>query len=148
MSFNFENCCNQWLTNYGNFGKEGYEFDHIIDLQNGGNNEITNYQALCPGCHNYKTKRTPRNNKKKYKRKKLTEKNQKIILGNQDHKCANIPSFIIKQKIRIKNNCDLIIGSIILTAGSLYIGNYLYKYDSQKLIDKIENLDKCENEEN
>ena len=35
-----------------------FEVDHIIELQNGGSNEISNLVALCPNCHRKKTMMT------------------------------------------------------------------------------------------
>ena len=35
-----------------------FEVDHIIELQNGGTNEITNLVALCRNCHGKKTMMT------------------------------------------------------------------------------------------
>ena len=35
--------------------KANYEIDHIRPLANGGNNELTNLQALCKSCHRDKT---------------------------------------------------------------------------------------------
>ena len=32
-----------------------YEIDHIIPLYKGGNNEISNLEALCRNCHGNKT---------------------------------------------------------------------------------------------
>lgn len=32
-----------------------YEVDHIVRLEYGGSNDISNLQALCPNCHRYKT---------------------------------------------------------------------------------------------
>jgi len=32
-----------------------YEVDHIISLEDGGNNDINNLQALCRNCHGKKT---------------------------------------------------------------------------------------------
>ena len=32
-----------------------YEVDHIMRLEFGGNNDISNLQALCPNCHRLKT---------------------------------------------------------------------------------------------
>ena len=32
-----------------------YEIDHIIPLYKGGNNDLTNLQALCRNCHGQKT---------------------------------------------------------------------------------------------
>ena len=39
------------------FDEAGYEIDHIVELRNGGTNELTNLQALCPMCHRVKTSR-------------------------------------------------------------------------------------------
>lgn len=32
-----------------------YEVDHIMRLEFGGSNDVSNLQALCPNCHRYKT---------------------------------------------------------------------------------------------
>ncbi len=37
---------------------EGLEFDHILEIVDGGTNDDSNYQALCGSCHNIKTKLT------------------------------------------------------------------------------------------
>lgn len=42
--------------NPGNFDAASYEVDHIIGLNEGGTNDISNLQALCPNCHSFKTK--------------------------------------------------------------------------------------------
>lgn len=39
------------------FDESGYEIDHIQELRDGGNNDISNLQALCPMCHRVKTSR-------------------------------------------------------------------------------------------
>lgn len=39
------------------FDESGYEIDHIRELRDGGSNDITNLQALCPMCHRVKTSR-------------------------------------------------------------------------------------------
>lgn len=39
------------------FDEAGYDIDHIVELRNGGSNDITNLQALCPTCHRVKTSR-------------------------------------------------------------------------------------------
>jgi 5-methylcytosine-specific restriction endonuclease McrA len=39
------------------FDEAGYDIDHIVELRNGGSNDITNLQALCPACHRVKTVR-------------------------------------------------------------------------------------------
>jgi hypothetical protein len=33
-----------------------FEIDHIIELRDGGKDEYTNLQALCPNCHSIKTR--------------------------------------------------------------------------------------------
>ena len=35
---------------------EDWDADHIIALENGGTNDIDNFQILCAGCHALKTK--------------------------------------------------------------------------------------------
>ena len=35
---------------------QGYEVDHIQELQNGGTNELSNLQILCKQCHWIKTR--------------------------------------------------------------------------------------------
>ena len=35
-----------------------FEVDHIVELQNGGSNEVTNLVALCRNCHGKKTMMT------------------------------------------------------------------------------------------
>lgn len=39
------------------FDESGYEIDHIQELRDGGSNDISNLQALCPMCHRVKTSR-------------------------------------------------------------------------------------------
>lgn len=39
------------------FDESGYEIDHIQELRDGGSNDISNLQALCPMCHRVKTTR-------------------------------------------------------------------------------------------
>ena len=38
-----------------------YEIDHVIELQNGGTNDISNLKALCRNCHGKKTMETRMN---------------------------------------------------------------------------------------
>lgn len=38
-----------------------YEIDHVIELQNGGTNDISNLKALCRNCHGKKTMKTRMN---------------------------------------------------------------------------------------
>ena len=37
------------------FDEASYHVDHIKELHNGGSNDISNFQLLCPNCHNAKT---------------------------------------------------------------------------------------------
>jgi len=53
--------CDRWLIGGGNFNQSGYDIDHIIEVADGGGNDITNLQALCPGCHRVKTNTSSRN---------------------------------------------------------------------------------------
>lgn len=41
----------------GSFGEEKYNIDHIIEVADGGNDDLENLQALCLSCHAVKTKR-------------------------------------------------------------------------------------------
>ena len=50
---------------------ECFEIDHIICIKDGGNNDESNLQALCPNCHRKKT-----NNDISKPKKELTEKNK------------------------------------------------------------------------
>ena len=46
----------QWRCNIcKNILEETFETDHIIPLMNGGTNEQSNLQSLCPNCHRKKT---------------------------------------------------------------------------------------------
>jgi hypothetical protein len=42
------------------FDEAGYDVDHVLPLADGGSNDITNLQALCPSCHRVKTARENR----------------------------------------------------------------------------------------
>lgn len=50
---------------------ECFEIDHIICIKDGGSNEESNLQALCPNCHRKKT-----NNDISKPKKELTDKNK------------------------------------------------------------------------
>lgn len=39
------------------FDEAGYDIDHKVPLSEGGNNDVTNLQALCVSCHRVKTLR-------------------------------------------------------------------------------------------
>lgn len=41
----------------GVFDEAGCEYDHILELAEGGSNDLTNFQALCVSCHRVKTAR-------------------------------------------------------------------------------------------
>ncbi len=52
--------CPLWEKNNstcGSFDESNYEIDHILEKCNGGDNSISNLQALCGSCHNLKTSR-------------------------------------------------------------------------------------------
>ena len=49
--------CLLWKCNNGLFDESGKEIDHIIEVTQGGTNDISNLQVLCPCCHSVKTKR-------------------------------------------------------------------------------------------
>lgn len=42
------------------FDEAGYDIDHVLPLADGGSNDISNLQALCPSCHRVKTARENR----------------------------------------------------------------------------------------
>jgi len=56
-------CCNSLLD-------ECFEIDHIICIKDGGSNEESNLQALCPNCHRKKTNNDISKAKKEGKEKK------------------------------------------------------------------------------
>ena len=46
----------QWRCgSCSNILDETFEVDHIIALEHGGSNDITNLRAVCPHCHRKKT---------------------------------------------------------------------------------------------
>jgi len=46
----------EWKCKHcSNILDECYEIDHIICVKDGGTNDVTNLQALCPNCHRKKT---------------------------------------------------------------------------------------------
>jgi len=55
-----------------------FEIDHIIELQDGGQDIVSNLQALCPGCHKEKT-RLNRLRKNKIFRADVLEEYEKYI---------------------------------------------------------------------
>ena len=55
-----------------------FEIDHIIELQDGGEDVVSNLQALCPGCHKEKT-RLNRLRKNKIFRADVLEEYEKYI---------------------------------------------------------------------
>ncbi|MBT3297920.1 HNH endonuclease [archaeon] len=52
------------------------DFDHIKPLALGGKNVLNNLQALCPGCHRFKTREDRYNISKKNKKVKETKKDK------------------------------------------------------------------------
>ena len=54
--------CPLWKSNHGLFDESGFQIDHIVEVTNGGTNDITNLQVLCPCCHAVKTKRCAKQN--------------------------------------------------------------------------------------
>ena len=62
----------EWKCNKcNNLFDECYEIDHIICLKDGGNNEISNLQALCPNCHRKKTNNDMSKKDEKSKKEKI-----------------------------------------------------------------------------
>ena len=49
--------CPLWIIYGGTFEESGYEKDHIVEVCQGGTNDIDNIQLLCASCHSVKTKR-------------------------------------------------------------------------------------------
>jgi len=49
--------CPMWKTNGGYFDESGKQIDHIVEICQGGTNDVSNLQVLCPCCHSVKTKR-------------------------------------------------------------------------------------------
>jgi len=50
--------CPMWRCNDGNIDEAGYQIDHIVEVANGGSNDLSNLQVLCVCCHSVKTKRS------------------------------------------------------------------------------------------
>ena len=50
-----EKCAACFVT----FKKTGYHIDHIVALANGGSNDISNIQLLCPNCNITKGAKDP-----------------------------------------------------------------------------------------
>lgn len=51
----FNRCCA--LCGIKTGGAAGLEWDHVLPLKMGGDDELANLQPLCRGCHKTKTKR-------------------------------------------------------------------------------------------
>ncbi len=49
--------CPMWLGKQGSFDESGYDIDHIVEVAEGGSDELDNLQALCICCHRVKTTR-------------------------------------------------------------------------------------------
>lgn len=48
--------CNLWAFKGGKFDMSSYQIDHKIEKRDGGSDDESNLQALCPSCHAVKTK--------------------------------------------------------------------------------------------
>jgi 5-methylcytosine-specific restriction endonuclease McrA len=55
--------CPMWLGKQGSFDESGYDIDHIVEVAEGGSDELDNLQALCICCHRVKTTRYLMNTK-------------------------------------------------------------------------------------
>lgn len=102
--------CPLITKNGGYFDESGYEIDHIIEYCLTQNNDITNLQALCPSCHNYKTKYFMKINRKyliKYECKdtsfmigKLYKELKDLIISFKNNEnIISISNYINKNKI-------------------------------------------------
>jgi hypothetical protein len=56
------------------FDESGFQIDHLIEIADGGTNDIDNLQALCPCCHSFKTLQSARSRVSKPKEKKEPKK--------------------------------------------------------------------------
>ena len=83
----------QWCCNIcKNILEETFETDHIIPIMNGGTNEQSNLQSLCPNCHRKKSlhekcvkpsvKKTNSKNQADVKTKKQTDVKTKIQIDS------------------------------------------------------------------
>lgn len=131
--------CPLLSKNGGYFDESGYEIDHIIEHCLTQNNNSINLQALCPSCHNYKTKQFMKISKKyliKYEYKDTSymisklymELKELIIILKNDVNIISISNYINENKIcyhicqfNRKIDCSLLIKYL---ANSLNI-NYL-----------------------
>jgi len=83
--------CVLWeSTRNGVFTDAGYEIDHIVEFSLTHNNSIDNLQALCHGCHAYRTKDFQHElgmaRKKGIIRDYVAENNQSIVPTNDTDK--------------------------------------------------------------
>lgn len=53
--------CPMWIFNNGYFDGSGKEIDHKQERADGGTDDTTNLQALCPCCHSFKTRKYMKN---------------------------------------------------------------------------------------
>ena len=93
--------CPLWNRNdnKGSFGEEKYHIDHIKEIWDGGDDNISNLQALCLSCHAVKTKRnTSIRNKMKEENKKLIPNVSKKIQRINLQKVFNKMNYYIEIK--------------------------------------------------
>jgi HNH endonuclease len=101
--------CLLWTKNdeyKGSFDESGYEIDHIDELSISKNDNVTNLQALCKGCHAVKTKRFLMNknkigNKNDYK-KSLNNDDDDILIT----KCNASSKKFIRSKTKRPADSD------------------------------------------
>lgn len=54
------------------FDQSGFQIDHIVELADGGTDDVSNLQALCPSCHSVKTQLSARKRKSKKSSKSVS----------------------------------------------------------------------------
>ncbi len=92
-------------NNKGSFGEEKYNIDHVIEVADGGNDDLDNLQALCLSCHAVKTKRNKAIRAKNARNKKSIKINFQNLLDNIEYVITtkNPNSFQISSQLRDAN---------------------------------------------